>query len=76
MQIIEVEVTHVGLYDGASAHGWHLMRGDESVGGGPFESYAAARARMRALGMVDVHDTEAYREAVTEAARFRESGDL
>ena len=72
----EVEVAHIGDYDGVSAGGWHLMRDGESVGGGPFESYAAARRRMRELKLVDVHDSDAYREAVTEAARFRESGDL
>lgn len=54
-----VLVTLVGPYNGADAHGWHLMmRRDRathssyrSILGGPFASYADAMAAARAAGM-------------------------
>ena len=40
-----------GTYTGADPVGWHLMKRDrESVGGGPFQSYADALAAAREHG--------------------------
>jgi len=56
-----VTIERIGNYNEGDAAGWHILRPDrESVAGGPFFSYAAAkeRADYLRLSVMSTRDTE------------------